>query len=274
LVTGVTGNVGGELYRLLRQGQRDVRVVVRNPDHPSLPSDADVVVGDLDRPETMAAAAAGVQGVFLLGGRKDMPGLLAGLRSAGVDHVVLLTSRSVIGRVPGNAIADMWASSEEALFASGLSWTVLRPSGFMSNALRWLPQLRSGSVVRAPFADAAIAAIDAQDIAAVAAAALRDHGAYTSRCLELSGPTALLPKAQVEILGHALGRELRFEGLSDLDAHVELEQLFPPPFVEAMFRFFVGGEFDDARVVPTVNEILGRPPRTFEQWTAAHASAF
>jgi len=41
-----------------------------------------------------------------------------------------------------------------------------------------------------------------------------------------------------------------------------------------MFRFFIGGEFDDAHVVTTVGEILKRPPRTFEQWTAAHVDAF
>ena len=43
--------------------------------------------------------------------------------------------------------------SEAAVRDPALSWTVLRPSGFMSNALRWLPQLRAGDTVREPFAD-------------------------------------------------------------------------------------------------------------------------
>jgi hypothetical protein len=38
--------------------------------------------------------------------------------------------------------------------------------------------------------------------------------------------------------------------------------------------FVKTGEFDDARVVPTVAEILAQPPRTFEQWAADHAAAF
>jgi hypothetical protein len=50
--------------------------------------------------------------------------------------------------------------------------------------------------------------------------------------------------------------------------------VFPPSFVDAQLRFFLGGEFDDARVVSTVHDVLGRPPRSFEQWVQAHARAF
>jgi uncharacterized protein YbjT (DUF2867 family) len=272
LVTGAAGNVGGELFELLRQAQ-DVRALVRDPDRTPLPAGADVAVGDLDHPASLAGAAAGVGSVFLLGGRRDMPGLLAELRTAGVEHVVLLTSRSVIGGVPGNAIVDMWTNSEAALRASGLAWTILRPSGFMSNLLRFKEQLRSGSVVRAPFADAPIAMIDPLDIAAVAARALTDR-AYLSQSLELSGPVALLPEAQVEILSRALGRPLRFERLSEEETRAELARVFPPSFVDAQLRFFVGGEFDDGRLVSTVHHILGRPPRSLEQWLQAHVQAF
>lgn len=269
LVMGATGNLGGALFRQLRDAGADVRAAVR--DRAGAPADA--VVADFDRPETVAAAAAGVRAAFVLGGRRDMPGLCAALATAGVEHVVLLTSRSVIGRVPGNAIADMWAESEAALRASPLGWTMLRPSGFMSNALRWLPQLRAGDVVRAPFGDAAIAAIDPDDIAAVAAVALTDPS-YASRALELSGPAALRPAEQLAILGRALGRELRFEPLLGDAAGAELARVFPPAFVEAQRRFFEAGEFDDARVVTTVRDVLGRPPRTFEQWVAGHTTAF
>jgi len=80
---------------------------------------------------------------------------------------VLLSSRSVVRGKPDNAIANMWTVFETAVRSSGLPWTVLEPSGFMSNALHWAPQIRAGDVVRAPSADAPIAAIDPYDIAAV-----------------------------------------------------------------------------------------------------------
>jgi uncharacterized protein YbjT (DUF2867 family) len=276
LVTGATGNVGGELYRLLRGQGADVRALVRDPAHPALrearAAGADLAVGDLDRPDSVAAAAAGVSAAFLLGGRRDMPGLLRTLAGAGVGRVVLLTSRSVIGGVAGNAIVDMWNASEAAVRDSGVAWTILRPSGFMSNVQRWLPQLRAGDVVRVPFGDVPIAAIDPADVAAVAAAALLD-GRHASHSFELSGPAPLRPTEQLAVLGQALGRALRLEVLTGDRARAELASVFPPAFVEAQMRFFEGGEFDDAQVVSTVADVVGRPARTFAQWVAAHAPA-
>jgi uncharacterized protein YbjT (DUF2867 family) len=273
LVMGATGNVGGELVRQLLEAGADVRAAVRDRERAGLPNGAEIVVADFDRPETVGAAASGARRAFVLGGRRDMPGLFAALAAAGVEHVVLLTSRSVIGGVAGNAITDLWTSSEDAVRASGLSWTILRPSGFMSNALRWLPELRRGDTVRAVFADVAIAAIDPDDLAAVAAAALTGR-VPDSRALELSGPIALLPADQLALLGRVLGRDLRLQPLVGEDARAELARLFPPAFVDAQLRFFADGEFDDSRVVSTVPELLGRPARTFEQWAAAHAAAF
>jgi uncharacterized protein YbjT (DUF2867 family) len=282
MVTGATGNVGGQLLELLLQGGHDVRALVRDPGKVKLESGVRVplqglrsvvAIGDLDLPHSVLPAAQGVKSVFLLGGRRDMPGLVGALREAGVERLVLLSSRSVIGGVVGNAIVDMWNEAERAVQSSGLSWTILRPSGFQSNVLRWRAQLRAGSTVRAPFAAAASAAIDPLDIAGVAAVALLDD-ALTGQSLELSGPEPLLPEQQCRSLGRALGRELRFEPVVGEEARLELARTFPEPFVAAQLRFFEQGEFDDSPVVPTVQQILMRPPRRFEDWLTAHAAEF
>lgn len=274
LVTGATGNVGGALVRQLVAAGVPVRAVMRDRTRAALPAGADAAVADLDRPDTIAAAAAGARAAFVLGGRRDMPGVFAALAGAGVEQVVLLSSRSVIGGVAGNAIVDMWAATEAAARASNLRWTILRPSGFMSNALRWRPQLAAGDTVRAVFAEVPIAAIDPADIAAVAAAALADPDRHASQALELSGPAPLLPAEQLAILGRVLGRRLHLESVTGDAARAELAEAFPPPFVEAQLRFFADGEFDDARVVATVADATGRPPHTFADWAADHATEF
>jgi uncharacterized protein YbjT (DUF2867 family) len=160
LVTGATGNVGRELVDALVARGAGVRAVVRDPARAGMPDGAEPVTADLESPESLTTALGGIDGVFLLGGWNDMPEILRRVRQAGVERVVLLSSRCVIGGRADNPITRMWLDSEAAVRDSGAAWTVLRPSGFQSNALRWLPQLRGADVVRAPWPDVPIAAID------------------------------------------------------------------------------------------------------------------
>jgi uncharacterized protein YbjT (DUF2867 family) len=273
LVTGASGSVGGELTRQLVDAGQQVRGLTR--DHSAaLPDGVERAVGDLNRPESLSAALDGARGVFLLSGYKDTPRFLAEARRAGVERVVLLSSGAVVNGEISNAITRYNILAEEAVRECGLAWTILRPSGYMSNALRWLPQLRSGDVVREPFADVPIAAIDPFDIAAVATRALTDPG-HERRSYRLTGPEATLPATRVRLLGITLGRQLRFERQADDDARTEMSDAgVPDEYIAAFFRYFAHGTYDDSRIHSTVREVTGRAPRTFEQWAAAHADAF
>jgi uncharacterized protein YbjT (DUF2867 family) len=273
LVTGASGNVGGELVKQLAAAQQPVRALIRTRDRAGLPPGVETAMGDLNEPASLPAALKGVRGVFLLGGYRDMTGILSEIKRAGAERVVLLSSRSVVGGKPDNAIVNMWMVSETAVRSSGVSWTILEPSGFMSNALRWAPQIRAGDLIRAPFAEAPIAAIDPYDIAAVSAAALTSEG-HQSRTYSLTGPEAIRPSDQVKVLAEVLGRNLSFEAQPDAEARNEMSKSMPAETVDAFFRFFVEGEFDDSSVLPTVSEITGRQPRTFRQWTLAARSMF
>ena len=90
----------------------------------------------------------------------------------------------------------------------------------------------------------------------------------------LSGPEALTPAERLRILGAALGRALRLEPQSNEDARAQMTSQMPSAYVDAFFDFYVDGSLDESRIEPAVREILGREPRTFEQWAAAHADAF
>ncbi|QGV78558.1 NAD(P)H-binding protein [Streptomyces ficellus] len=272
LVTGATGHVGAELTGLLAGAGRPVRALARKAAEP--PGGAEAAVGDLNRPESLRPALKGVRAVFLLPGYADMPGLLAECAAAGVEHVVLLSSIAAPDGDMDNAISRFMILSEEAVRACGLPWTILRPSGFMSNTFQWTAQLAAGDVVRAPFPTVPVAMIDPYDIAAVAAHVLLDPG-HHGRAHALSGPEPLLPADRVRVLGEVLGRPLRLEGLSDTEAREEMTASgTPPEYVEAFFRYYADGTLDDSTVRPTVAELLGRPPRTFAQWARAHADTF
>ncbi|HEY2204434.1 MAG TPA: NAD(P)H-binding protein [Pseudonocardia sp.] len=266
LITGATGNVGGELVRALTGAGEPVRALLRPGRTP--PPDAEAAVGDLNDPESLRPALTGVTGLFLLPGYRDTSAVLAEAARAGVRRVVLLSGASADGD-PGNAITRYMAASESAVRASGLPATVLRPSAFMSNTLQWLPQLRAGDLVRAPFAAVAAATVDPADIAAVAALALRteDHAGRTYR---LTGPEPLRPADRVAVLAEVLGRPLWFEAQPDDEARAELSASMPAEFVDAFFDFYVGGTLDESPVLPTVPELTGRPARTFREWAEAH----
>jgi uncharacterized protein YbjT (DUF2867 family) len=273
LVTGATGNVGSEVVQALATAGEPVRALVRRPDAAPLPDGVEPVTGDLNRPESLAGALRGARAAFLLPGYEDMPGLLAEARRAGVEHVVLLSGGSAGNSDLTNAVTRYMAASEAAVRESGLTWTFLRPSAFMSNALRWLPQLASGDRIQAPFPGVRTASVDPYDLGAVAARALLSDE-YRGEILWPTGPAALLPADQVAVLAEVLGRDLEFVGLTNDEARADMLAAMPAEYVDAFFDFYVGGSLDESIVRPTVREVTGREPRTFEQWARAHADDF
>lgn len=271
LVTGATGNVGREIVQQLVGAGAPVRALVRRPDV-DLPPGAERAIGDLNDPAAVAAAATGVRGVFLLSGYAELPTTLAGLRDAGVEHIVLLSSSNVPGGDLTNAVARYHIESEAAVTNSGIPWTFLRPVSFMTNTLQWLPQLHAGNTVRATFPNVAVATVDPHDIGAVAVAAFTN--AHTSQIYPLTGPESLRPADRVRILGEVLGRELSFVGLTDDEARAELHREFPAQYADAFMRFFADGDLDESQVLPTVETVTGRAPRTFTEWATANAEKF
>jgi uncharacterized protein YbjT (DUF2867 family) len=273
LVTGATGNVGGELVSALAGAGQPVRALTRASREQDFPPGVQSVTGDLNKPQSMGNALTGAEAMFLYPGYQDLAGTLAQARQAGVRRVVLMSGSSAASGDTGNAVSRYMIESEEAVRASGLAWTLVRAFGFMSNTLQWVPQLRKGDLVRAPFAGVPIAMVDPSDIAAVAAAALTATG-HDGRVYTVSGPQALRPADRARILGEVLGRDLRFEGQPDDEARAEMNASMPAEYVDAFFDFYVNGTLDESQPQSDVAEVTGRPPRTFRQWAQAHAGAF
>lgn len=273
LVTGATGNAGGAVIRALVSSGERVRGLVRDADGAALPAGVEAVVGDLNAPETIAPHLNGVTAAFLLSGYGGLEETLANMRRAGVERVVLLSSSAAPAGDETNAVARYHIVSERAVRQSGLAWTFLQPNTFMTNTFQWLPQMRQGDVIRVPFPDVRVATIDPDDIGAVAALALTSDTSE-GHAYRLSGPESLSPADRVAILREVLGRDLRFEALTNDEARAEMSAAMPVEYVDAFFRFFVEGELDESSVLPTVQELTGRAPRSFAAWARAHADAF
>lgn len=272
LVTGATGNIGAAVVRSLLEAGADVRALVRDPSA-MLPAGAKPVTGDLNDPESMRGALEGANGAFFLPGYADMPGLYAMAKEVGVRRVVQLSGRSAGTRDMSNAVTAYMVRTEDAAQASGVPWTIVRPSAFHTNTFQWLPQLTAGDVVTAPFADVPVANIDPDDIGRVVTVSLLNEG-HGGKIYELSGPEPLLPADRVRILGEVLGRDLGFVAQPNDDARAEMEAAMPKEYVDAFFDFYVDGSLDESPVLPAVRELTGREPRAFREWAVEHADAF
>ncbi|WP_181719467.1 NAD(P)H-binding protein [Nocardia gipuzkoensis] len=269
LVTGATGNVGAEVVHALAAAGESVRALVRDPSSATTaPQGVEVVAGDLDSPETLSFE--GVRAVFLLPG---YPGVAKAAAKAGVEHIVQLSGVSAATRDTSNAITRYMMAAEQEVTECGAQWTILRPCAFASNALRWLPQLRGGDVIRVPFPKVRTAALDPQDLGAVAATVLRANS-HHGEILWPTGPEPLTPAEQLAILAETTGRALTCLGLTDDEARAQMLETTPLEYVDAFFDFYANGAIDESIVRPTVEQILGRAPRTFRQWATVHVDAF
>ncbi|GAB2877065.1 NAD(P)H-binding protein [Streptomyces mayteni] len=271
LVAGATGNIGRPLVHRLREaGAGPLLALTRDPAR----AGGDMVVGDLTRPDSLKSALAGVRSLFLPAGMGAEAEVLAAAREAGVEHVVLVSSITVLTH-PHLGPAAANAATERALRESGLAWTILRPTQFASNALWWAPALQAGKALRLPFPEAALPTIHPADIATMAAAALLDPAHHRGHAYALTGPALVTAREQVETLGEVLGREARWEPVSRETAHAEMAASLGDEPASALLDV-TGGDLNPAltAVHDTVPRLTGHPGRTFRQWAEENAAAF
>jgi uncharacterized protein YbjT (DUF2867 family) len=271
LVSGATGNVGGQVVRGLAAAGRPVRALTRDPARARFPDGVEVVAGDLSRPGSLGAALAGVEALFLIKSGNEAE-VAAAAKRAGVRRIVLLSALAAQTRLD-SAIGRDHLVAEHTVQSAGLDWTLLRPGQFASNTLRWAPQVRAGDTVRAPFGDVALPTIHPADIAAVAAAALTttDHCGQT---YGLSGPAAVTPREQLRAIGAALGRDLDFQEIPAEQARARMLEHAPPVVVDAALALIGSPTAEEVAVLPAVERVTGAPARTFAQWARDNAAAF
>ncbi|MEU5977522.1 NAD(P)H-binding protein [Streptomyces sp. NPDC047315] len=272
LVAGATGTVGRQVVaELVRRGHA-VRALTRDPARADFPADfpagVDVVQGDLTDPDSLVDALKGVTGLHLItfGGEYLVPldtgpRILELARAAGVRRVTVLNGG---GETP----------LENAVRASDLTWTVVMPVEFMANALAWADGVRERDEVREPFVDRLSAMVHEGDIGAVAAVALTEDG-HGGRTYLLSGPEVLTVRDKVDVLAAARGRAVGLVELSEAEALADWRATgHSDEVVDFLLAVYRDTPEVGRTVNPTVEQVTGRPARTFAEWARDHADAF
>ncbi|THA62937.1 NmrA family transcriptional regulator [Streptomyces sp. A0642] len=274
LVTGCRGRVASTLVSLLHQGGHPVRAGSRNPGELSLPAGVPSVACDLGDPATFAPALDGVDSVFLYAEPSHITAFLAAAQTAGVTHIVLLSSSSVLDPdAASNPIAASHHAVEQALTGSPLTTTLLRPGAFTGNAYQWSESFRSGRPVDLPYPHSATSPIDEADIAEAARAVLTDARLQGS-AYHLTGPESLTAAEQVELLAAATGSPTTFRTVSRSAWKDAVSPFVPETIAEALLDYWAATDGTAAEVTGETEKLTGRPARTFAAWAAGHAAAF
>jgi uncharacterized protein YbjT (DUF2867 family) len=278
LITGATGDVGSKVVnQLLQRGHRP-RVFVRNAGKArALFGDrVDIFAGDLAQPVSLQPALEGVDQLFLVNSGPQIPvhdELAAkAAKAAGVCHLVKLSSMDV---QHGLAIGAWHELGEAAVRATGISFTFVQPTGFMSNLLAWARPIKAEGIVRASTGEGRRAFIHSEDIAAVATAALTTRE-YDGASLPITGPEALTFAEATATIASAIGKELAFQPISDDEARrrysVISGSVAETEAHVSLWRAIREGRL--AAVTDNVQRILGRKPISLNRWAMENAGAF
>lgn len=278
LVTGATGTIGSEVVKLLVEGGHRVRALVRDPVKAASLGDAvEIVVADLSKPETLPPAFAGVDTAFVASNGVDIAALEANAYDAaskeGVKRIVKLSGRHLDADfMQGTPLASNQNASEERLRQLDVAWTIIRPGFFSSNFLLFID--RGQGVVALPVGDGKDTPTDPRDIAAVAVLALTKPG-HESKIYEITGPAYVSYAEMVRKIAVATGIPV---SLVDVPSTVLRDGMVaagvPLTQADGLMRYFEGVK--DGKVYPpttTMADLLGRPPRSFDDWVRDHVSA-
>ncbi|OGX90986.1 SDR family oxidoreductase [Hymenobacter coccineus] len=288
LVTGATGTVGAEVVQALAGRGLTVRAGVHSAEKGDSLRQRNPLVElvelDYARPDTVRAAFAGADRVFLLtpfSEDKVAVGqrLVDAAQQAGVRHVVCLSGAGADAPDEAQArvrISRWHRAVEEYLEQSGLLYTLLRPSGFLQNLAKYNAEAvrREGKLLLS-MGDGRVSFIDARDIAAVAALVLTAPvAAHQGRAYLLTGPAAVGGQDIAAALGAATGRPVSYVDVPGAVAAQALAQA-PAWMRESMRelqRLYKSGAA--AGVSPTVEQLTQHPPRSLTQFAQDYQQAF
>lgn len=268
LVTGSRGAVARNLLALLRERGLPARPASSNP------QDSGTITCDLTDPTTFAAALDGVTSVFLYAEHSHIDAFVKQAAHAGVEHIVLLSSSSVLDQnADSSPLARHHLDVERALTASTIRTTILRPGSFAGNALSWAWSVKSGRPVSLPYPGAHTDPIHEADIAEAALATLTDP-ALSGRPHLLTGPESLTFSRQIDILARVTGLPFAARQVTVADWKAEVAEYIPAAFADALIDWWRSCDGVPATITTTVEELTGHPARTFATWADDHRADF
>ncbi len=270
LISTANGKVGSEIVeQLLAKGEK-VRVGAHNvaKAEANFPG-VHVVHFDYNDTESIKTALKGVDTLYLAspGDFPSEPEKAAVdlAKAAGVKRVVKLSAMGVEAddSIPLRQV-------EKHIEASGLEYTILRPTWFMQNYSTGMAEGIKNGTLYEPAEQAKTGFIDARDIASVAVKALTETG-HNGQAYALTGAESLDRNAVAAKIASATGKAVQYVPINDEQFRGAMQNVLSPSYLELMSSLYTGvrAGWTDA-TTDTVKKVLGRDPISFDQFAIDH----
>ena len=282
LVTGASGKNGAEILKLLSGRKERIRAMSRRKRDvvSSGPNcGLEFVEADFEDAESLRKALEGVQRAFLVTNSSERVEELQLrfvrlARESGVKHIVYLSQLHAAADSPLRFLR-YHAAVEEAIRASGMSFTHLRPNLYMQGLLMIGKSIASEGRFFAPAGEAKVSVVDVRDIASVAVAALT-QGKHEGKTYNITGPEALTHRQMAELLSQKLDRPITFVDVPEEEFRNALRSMQMPDWqADGLIEDFGHYRRGEASGVSSVvQESTGKAPHTFAQFAHDYREHF
>lgn len=218
LITTGNGMFGRALASELLKEDIPVRIMVRDRNrctiaHPN----AEIVTGDMDKPETLNRVMDGISSVFLsapmdknIASREENS--INAAKDNGVQQIV-----KIFGAVKheGDQLVEEHSRALQHLKNSGIPWTLISPNSVMETSLLSMnASIRYMHAIYGCSGNGKVGLVALQDVTRASAAVLTSPG-HSGQNYELTGPESLDMAAVAERFTSVLGQEIRYIDLDE-----------------------------------------------------------
>lgn len=281
LLTGATGKTGGEVARQLAAANVPFRALIRNPDKAEALNTlgAELVLGDIADRAFLPRALSGIDKAFLVMPNDEEQLILEtqftdAAVAAGVEHLVYLSSLESVPESK-NPITQNHVAAQNHIRESGMSWTIVRPTFFNQNFETYAPRIREARQIVLPVGNGTVSATDLRDVGEVIREVLTKPG-HENKSYDLTGPELLTFAEIAEKFSKVLGTPVEYIDQPMEDFAKLLRTIGMSEWrVDAVCKELeaIGAGVVD-HTTDTIEELLGRPPISLEQYISDHIDQF
>ncbi|ASN38325.1 NAD(P)-dependent oxidoreductase [Arthrobacter sp. 7749] len=268
-VTGSTGELGGQVARLLSAAGVKQRLLARTPRKAPPLDGATILAAAYENSSATRTALTGAQTVFMVSASESRERLdqhcdfVDAAVAAGVHHLIYVSFVAAAQDAVFTLARDHYAT-EEYIRASGLGYTFLRDNfyaDFMSDTVG------ADGVIRGPAGDGRAALVARADVARTAAVILQNPRAHFGATYDLTGPEALNFTQIAQILSAVGQRQVSFHDETIEEAYASRAEYGAPKWqVDAWvstYSAIAAGAMEN--VSGDIERITGIPPLSLEQ---------